>query len=130
MRTQFKFCREIGLLVGFPLIASLALASILTRGQRILGFDGFHYLEYAKRFRVGPGWLFLTGQEADVLLLRKKLGLYIDEIQAEDSGDHNLSLIIGNQKTGRWMKRSPFENPHVLADQLGNWLTGWKAPPK
>ena len=24
------------------------------------------------------------------------------------------------------MKRSPFENPYVLADQIGNWLTGWK----
>jgi mono/diheme cytochrome c family protein len=38
-------------------------------------------------------------------------------------------MIIGNQTTGRWMKRSPFENPHVLADQLGNWLTGLKAAP-
>jgi mono/diheme cytochrome c family protein len=38
-------------------------------------------------------------------------------------------MIIGNQTTGRWMKRSPFENPHVLAAQLGNWLTGWKAAP-
>jgi copper(I)-binding protein/mono/diheme cytochrome c family protein len=37
-------------------------------------------------------------------------------------------MIIGNQSTGRWMKRSPFENPYVLADQLGNWLTGWKLP--
>jgi copper(I)-binding protein/mono/diheme cytochrome c family protein len=27
------------------------------------------------------------------------------------------------------MKRSPFENPYVLADQLGNWLSDWKAPP-
>ena len=26
------------------------------------------------------------------------------------------------------MKRSPFENPYVLADQLGNWLHGWKSP--
>ena len=39
-------------------------------------------------------------------------------------------MIIGNQATGRWMKRSPFENPHVLADQIGNWLTDWKAPTK
>jgi copper(I)-binding protein/cytochrome c2 len=35
-------------------------------------------------------------------------------------------MIIGNQATGRWMKRSPFENTYVLADQLGNWLSGWK----
>ena len=38
-------------------------------------------------------------------------------------------MIIGNQANGRWMKRSPFENPYVLADQIGNWLTDWKAPP-
>jgi copper(I)-binding protein len=39
-------------------------------------------------------------------------------------------MIIGNQTTGRWMKRSPFENPYVLADQMGNWLNDWKAPPR
>jgi cytochrome oxidase Cu insertion factor (SCO1/SenC/PrrC family) len=83
--------------------------------------------EYRKRFKAK--WTFLTGKKEDIILLRKKLGLYIDEIQ-DGSNNHNVSLIIGNQTTGRWMKRSPFENPHVLADQIGNWLTGWKAAPK
>ncbi len=84
--------------------------------------------EYAKRFRAGPGWLFLTGKEADITLIRKKFGIYIEEIQSRDSTDHNLTLIIGNQKTGRWMKKSPFENPHILATQIGNWLHNWKLP--
>jgi len=84
--------------------------------------------EYAERYRIGPGWKFLTGKESDITQLRKKLGLYIDEIQ-DGSNNHNLNLIIGNQATGRWMKRSPFENPHVLATQIGSWLTDWKAPP-
>ena len=79
--------------------------------------------EYRKRFKAR--WTFLTGKNEDIILLRKKLGLYIEEIQ-DGSNNHNVSLIIGNQTTGRWMKRSPFENPHVLADQIGNWLTGWK----
>lgn len=83
--------------------------------------------KYTERYRVGPGWLFLTGKEADITLLRKKLGLYIAEIQ-DGSNDHNLSLIIGNQATGRWMKRSPFENPYVLATQIGGWLHNWKLP--
>ena len=83
--------------------------------------------EYKQRF--GANWTFLTGEKADVIELRKKLGLYIDEIQ-DGSNNHNVNMIIGNQKTGRWMKRSPFENAHVLADQIGNWLTGWKAKPK
>jgi protein SCO1/2 len=84
--------------------------------------------EYVEKFQIEPGWLFLTGKEADITLLRKKLGLYIDEIQEEDSNDHNLSLIIGNQSTGRWMKRSPFENSHFLAAQIGSWLHNWKLP--
>jgi len=83
--------------------------------------------EYAEKFQIGPGWLFLTGNEDDITLLRKKLGLFIEEIQ-DGSNDHNLSLIIGNQATGRWMKRSPFENPYYLATQMGSWLHNWKLP--
>ncbi|VAW50174.1 Cytochrome oxidase biogenesis protein Sco1/SenC/PrrC, thiol-disulfide reductase involved in Cu(I) insertion into CoxII Cu(A) center / Cytochrome c [hydrothermal vent metagenome] len=79
--------------------------------------------EYRERF--GAKWTFLTGKKEDIILLRKKLGLYISEIQ-DGSNNHNVNMIIGNQKTGRWMKRSPFENVHLLADQLGNWLSGWK----
>ncbi|HSR70045.1 MAG TPA: SCO family protein [Acidobacteriota bacterium] len=85
--------------------------------------------EYVKRFRLGDGWWFLTGDEDDIVMLRKKFGIYRPEIQSEDSNDHNLSLVIGNQATGRWMKRSPYENPYVLATQLGRWLHNWKAPP-
>jgi copper(I)-binding protein/cytochrome oxidase Cu insertion factor (SCO1/SenC/PrrC family) len=81
--------------------------------------------EYRERF--GAKWTFLTGRNEDIIALRKRLGLYIEEIQ-DGSNNHNVNMIIGNQATGRWMKRSPFENPYVLADQLGNWLTGWKSP--
>ncbi len=118
----------------------------LTKVQNILGDrlgkDVFIYsitidpendtLEELKKYRkkFGAKWTFLTGKESDITNLRRRLGLYIEEIQ-DGSNNHNVSMIIGNQKTGRWMKRSPFENAHVLADQLGNWLTGWKAaPPK
>ena len=83
--------------------------------------------EYRERFKAR--WTFLTGKKSDIIKLRKKLGLYIEEIQ-DGSNNHNVNMIIGNQSTGRWMKRSPFENPYVLADQIGNWLTGWKASPR
>jgi protein SCO1/2 len=85
---------------------------------------------YAERFQVGPGWLFLTGNEADITLLRTKLGLYGEEDKGENLKDHNLSHIIGNQKTGQWMKSSPYENPYVMATQLGSWLHNWKLPPQ
>ncbi len=83
--------------------------------------------KYAEKFRVGPGWLFLTGKEADVLLLRKKLGLYIAGLD-EDLKDHNMSLLIGNQRTGQWMKRSPMDSPYFIAEQIGTWLTNWEMP--
>ncbi len=83
--------------------------------------------EYRDRFKAK--WTFLTGKKSDIIQIRRKLGLYIEEIQ-DGSNNHNVNMIIGNQATGRWMKRSPFENPYVLADQLGNWLHGWKSPPR
>ncbi|WP_130905106.1 MULTISPECIES: SCO family protein [unclassified Pseudomonas] len=83
---------------------------------------------YAQRFQVGPGWQFLTGEFADVTELRQKLGLFIEGVDNGRSKDHNLSLIVGNQSTGRWMKASPFENPWILADQLANTLQNWKQP--
>ena len=83
--------------------------------------------QYREKFDIGPGWLFLTGNEAELVLLRKKLGLYIEDLR-QDLNDHNTSIIMGNQTTGRWMKRSPFENPYFLAEQLGSWLSNWKRP--
>ena len=80
--------------------------------------------EYRERYQARDGWVFLTGNEKDIVLLRKKLGLYIADLDQE-SGDHNLSLIIGNQSTGRWQKSSPFENPYILATQIGQWLTNF-----
>lgn len=81
---------------------------------------------YAEKFKVGPGWQFLTGDYDEITLLRQKLGLFIDGVDNGRTRDHNLSLIIGNQSTGRWMKTSPFENPYILADRLGNALHNWK----
>ena len=81
---------------------------------------------YARRFGAGPGWLFLRGSEPDVRLLRQKLGvLGADETRLEQ---HSLTVVIGNQATGRWMRRSPFENAYVLADEIGAWLHNWKRP--
>lgn len=82
--------------------------------------------EYARRYRVGPGWKFLTGAKEDTLLLRKKLGLYIEGL--ENELDHNMSFVIGNQRTGRWLKRSPMDNPHFIAQQISGWADNWKTP--
>jgi len=84
--------------------------------------------DYAEKFEAGPGWLFLTGKDADITQLRVKLGLYSAGDKDGKLQDHNLSLIIGNQSTGQWMRVSPHENPYILATQLGSWLHNWKLP--
>ena len=81
--------------------------------------------EYAAKFKVGPGWQFLTGKEADITLLRKKLGLY-DE--GEQRSDHSMNMIVGNEATGQWKHRSTFDNPKVLARVVGDDLFNFSTP--
>lgn len=83
---------------------------------------------YSEKFKVGPGWLFLTGKAEDIALLQKKFGLFIADLP--DPDDHNVNLIVGNEATGRWMKRSPYDNPKILAEVIGSWLHNWKVPSK
>ena len=80
---------------------------------------------YAAKFQVGPGWKFLTGDEADITLLRRKLGLY-GEAATEQAEGHGMSLIVGNERTGVWMKRSSFDNPKVLARVMSDRLLNYK----
>lgn len=70
--------------------------------------------DYKARFGVGPGWTFLTGAPADIALIQRKLGLIVDD--DNDPRDHSTSVILGNEATGQWIKRSPYDNPQVLAD--------------
>lgn len=79
--------------------------------------------DYAESFNTGPGWLFLTGKKADVTLLRKKLGLYRADVDADKLSEHNTSFMIGNESTGQWIKRSPFDVPQVLATLIGRSLS-------
>ncbi len=68
---------------------------------------------YAKKFKAGPGWTFLTGKEADVELIGRKLGLYSTP-DPNDRDGHMPSLLIGNVATGQWRKNSATDNPSFL----------------
>jgi protein SCO1/2 len=85
--------------------------------------------EYAEKFKIGSnsGWSFLTGSKKDVTLLRKLLGLYRDDVAASKLSEHTTSFMIGNEATGQWVKRSPFDDPKVLAHQLGRVLSSFNA---
>ncbi|WP_162560040.1 SCO family protein [Methylotetracoccus oryzae] len=72
--------------------------------------------EYASRFNTGPGWTFLTGRKEDVTRIREKLGMYREDGKPEkELGEHSIVILMGNERGGQWIKRSPFDNPEALA---------------
>lgn len=85
--------------------------------------------EFAERFKIGSdsGWRFLTGSVADTTLLRKKLGLFRDDVEASNLSEHATSFVLGNESTGQWLKRSAFDEPKVLAWLIGRSMSHPKA---
>jgi protein SCO1 len=81
---------------------------------------------YAKKFGVGPGWLFLTGKEDDIKLAAKKLGLSRANDGASRDG-HKPILMVGDEPNGRWMRNSAVDSPKFLATKIRNFM-GWKGP--
>jgi protein SCO1 len=81
---------------------------------------------YSESFNAGSGWRFLSGKKADVTLIRKKLGLFRDSVEASKLSEHSTSFMVGNERTGQWMKRSPFDEPKTLAWILGYSLANIK----
>ena len=58
---------------------------------------------YAKAYKVGPGWQFLTGDPKDIELLRQKLG-FIDRDPVRDANksNHITMLRWGNEPNTLW----------------------------
>ena len=81
--------------------------------------------EYAAKYHAGPGWLFLTGTQADIDLISKKLGLYSPPNPSNPDG-HLPYLLVGNEATGQWMRNSAVDNPKFLARTIGDWLNSWQ----
>lgn len=79
---------------------------------------------YMKKYHVGPGWTFLTGNKQQIVLLEKKLGMYTDpRINADGHVPH---LLIGNDATGQWMQGSALESPSFQARMIGQFLDNFK----
>jgi protein SCO1/2 len=80
--------------------------------------------EYAAKYHVGPGWTFLTGKEADIKLISKRLGL--DKLPTGNDPDgHMPSLLIGNEATGIWMRNSALDNTKFMAMKIEEMM-GYK----
>jgi protein SCO1/2 len=81
--------------------------------------------DYAAKFHVGPGWLFLTGKKEDIELIRSRLG----QAAAPDQNqltDHSTSLVIGDEPSGQWMRDSTLDDAHYIATMVTDWLSSWR----
>ena len=67
---------------------------------------------YAKKFNPQKGWLFLTGSERNMGVINRRLG------NTNNLPEGHLRLfLVGNMKTGHWMKL--VETAHDLALAMG-----------
>jgi protein SCO1/2 len=78
--------------------------------------------KYMKTFDVGPGWTFLTGRPQDIALIQQKFG--IRPVTPGALSAHDTRYVMGNEAIARWLKRTPHDNPHVLAHILTRDLPG------
>ena len=79
---------------------------------------------YMEKYKVGPGWTFLTGKKTDIDFLSKRLGLNADPSVNADG--HIPHLLIGNEATGQWIRGSALDNPSFQARMIGDFLDNFK----
>jgi protein SCO1/2 len=80
---------------------------------------------YAEKYGADlPGWLFLTGKNADIRLATKKLGLVRGTDKATRDG-HTSILMVGHEPTGQWNRNSALDEPRFLASRMAS-LLGWR----
>lgn len=112
--------RRVQTMLGDRVGRDIFMYSISINPQRDTPETLRHYMHM---YDIGPGWRFLTGSADDVALLQRRLGIAVGD--PNDLREHDTSLILGNETTGQWIKRSPFDNPQILVNLLGETLSNY-----
>jgi protein SCO1/2 len=75
--------------------------------------------DYIKRYDIGPGWTFLTGTRAHMETVRRKLGFYDTDPEADaDLSRHTGMVSIGNDKIDRWCMMPALTATHQLVRSI------------
>ncbi len=75
--------------------------------------------DYAKRFKVGPGWSFLTGDPADLELVRRRLGFVDPDPKLDaDKSNHTGMIRYGNEPLQLWSACPGLGRPDSLATSI------------
>jgi cytochrome oxidase Cu insertion factor (SCO1/SenC/PrrC family) len=93
--------------LGKPIqFVSISLDPARDTPAALKAFARRHHADHA-------GWVFLTGESANVNQIIKKLGQYSPDLQS-----HSTLMLAGNVKTAHWMKIPPTAPPMAIAEKL------------
>ena len=84
--------------------------------------------QHMQALGIGPGWSFLTGEAADIDLIRRKLGM-VDPDPAVDAdvSQHTGMIRIGNEPYQRWSACRGLARPEWIAKEIG-WVNVASGP--
>jgi protein SCO1 len=74
---------------------------------------------YAENFHPESGWVWLTGEKAQVDALLKALGVY-----SADFTNHTPVIIVGDPILGVWTRFNGFSSPEAIAAKIDELLLG------
>lgn len=76
--------------------------------------------EYAEMHGVKPGWSFLTGDSADIELLRRKLGFVDPDPEVDkDKNEHIGNVRYGNEALQLWAACPGLASPKGIVASIG-----------
>lgn len=71
--------------------------------------------KYAASHHTQPGWLFVTGKQEDIDLIRRKLGVYGDD---GDKTQHTGILVYGNEPGNVWAATPALSAPGAIVKSV------------
>ena len=64
---------------------------------------------FAEKFKVEPGWTFVTGSTSDIDSILKEFGVAV-----ANKNDHTPMILIGNDGTGYWTRTYGLSSPTAI----------------
>jgi protein SCO1/2 len=78
--------------------------------------------EYASHFAPKAGWLWLTGEQANVNAAHQAFGVTI-----RNPENHPGQIVIGDPKTGRWTRLYDIDKPEEVLAKVNELLATQRA---
>ena len=69
--------------------------------------------DFAAKFKVEPGWAFVTGNTSDINSLLQQLGVAVT-----NKNDHTPMILIGNDEAGYWTRAYGLSSPTSLVKMI------------